>query len=97
MKLWDKKGSDINTQIEKFTVGRDPEFDMVLARYDVQGSIAHVKMLESVKMLSPEDLAAILKELENIQIRNNTGNISHRGRGGRYSFTDRIKSDTKNR
>jgi argininosuccinate lyase len=53
MKLWDKKGSDINTQIEKFTVGRDPEFDMVLARYDVQGSIAHVKMLESVKMLSP--------------------------------------------
>jgi argininosuccinate lyase len=67
MKLWDKKGSDINTQIEKFTVGRDPEFDMVLARYDVQGSIAHVKMLESVKMLSPEDLAAILKELENIQ------------------------------
>ncbi len=68
MKLWDKKGSDINTQIEKFTVGRDPEFDMVLARYDVQGSIAHVKMLESVKMLSPEDLAAILKELENIQI-----------------------------
>jgi len=67
MKLWDKKGSDINTQIEKFTVGRDPEFDMVLARYDVQGSIAHTKMLESVKMLSPEDAAAILKELENIE------------------------------
>ena len=67
MKLWDKKGSDINAQIEKFTVGRDPEFDMVLARYDVQGSIAHTKMLESVKMLSPEDAAAILKELENIE------------------------------
>ena len=59
MKLWDKKGSDINAQIEELTVGRDPEFDMVLARYDVLGSIAHVKMLESVKMLSPEDLAAI--------------------------------------
>jgi len=67
MKLWDKNGSDINAQIEKFTVGRDPEFDMVLARYDVQGSIAHTKMLESVKMLSPEDAAAILKELENIE------------------------------
>src|SRR3984957_9927034 len=67
MKLWDKKGSDINAQIEKFTVGRDPEFDMVLAKYDVQGSIAHTKMLESVKMLSPEDAAAILKELENIE------------------------------
>ncbi len=67
MKLWDKNGSDINAQIEKFTVGRDPEFDMVLARYDVQGSIAHTKMLESVKMLSHEDAAAILKELENIE------------------------------
>ena len=67
MKLWDKKGSDINAQIEKFTVGRDPEFDMVLAKYDVQGSIAHTKMLESVKMLSPQDAAAILNELENIE------------------------------
>src|ERR1700757_3238921 len=67
MKLWDKTGSDLNTQIEKFTVGRDPEFDMVLAKYDVQGSIAHVKMLESVKMLNPEDAAVILKELENIE------------------------------
>jgi argininosuccinate lyase len=67
MKLWEKKGSDLNTQIEKFTVGRDPEFDMVLAKYDVRGSIAHVKMLASVKMLNPEDAAAILKELENIE------------------------------
>jgi argininosuccinate lyase len=73
MKLWEKKGSDINAQIEKFTVGRDPEFDMVLARYDVQGSIAHAKMLESVKMLSPEDAAAILKELENIETEINQG------------------------
>jgi argininosuccinate lyase len=67
MKLWEKKGSDINAQIEKFTVGRDPEFDMVLAKYDVQGSIAHAKMLESVKMLSPDDASEILKELENIE------------------------------
>jgi argininosuccinate lyase len=67
MKLWDKKGSDINTQIEKFTVGRDPEFDMVLAKYDVQGSMAHAKMLESVNMLSKEEAWAIRKELENIE------------------------------
>jgi len=67
MKLWDKKGSDINAQIEKFTVGRDPEFDMVLAKYDVQGSMAHAKMLESVNMLSAEDAKAIQKELENIE------------------------------
>jgi argininosuccinate lyase len=66
MKLWDKKGSDINAQIEKFTVGRDPEFDMVLAKYDVQGSMAHAKMLESVNMLTKEEAGAIRKELENI-------------------------------
>jgi argininosuccinate lyase len=66
MKLWDKKGSDLNDQIELFTVGRDPEFDMVLARYDVQGSVAHVKMLESVQMLSTEETKAILEELKNI-------------------------------
>ncbi len=66
MKLWDKKDSDINAQIEKFTVGRDPEFDMILARYDVQGSMAHVKMLESVNMLTREEAKSILQELENI-------------------------------
>ena len=67
MKLWEKKGSDINAQTEKFTVGRDPEFDMVLARYDVQGSMAHARMLESVKMLSHEEATAILQELRNIE------------------------------
>ena len=54
MKLWDKKGSDLNERIERFTVGRDTEFDMALAKYDVQGSMAHAKMLESVKMLNSD-------------------------------------------
>ena len=63
MKLWDKKDSDINAQIEKFTVGRDPEFDMVLAKYDVQGSMAHVKMLESVQMLTNQEAKSIQREL----------------------------------
>jgi argininosuccinate lyase len=67
MKLWDKKGSGLNEQIEKFTVGRDPEFDMVLAEYDVQGSMAHAKMLASVNMLSKEEAEAIQKELENME------------------------------
>ncbi len=66
MKLWEKKGSDINAQIEKFTVGRDPEFDIVLAKYDVQGSMAHAKMLESVNMLTAVEAEYIQKELENI-------------------------------
>jgi argininosuccinate lyase len=67
MKLWDKKGSDISKQIEEFTVGRDPEFDMVLAKYDVQGSMAHAKMLASMNMLSAQEAQAIQKELENIE------------------------------
>lgn len=67
MKLWDKKGSDIDSQIEKFTVGRDGEFDMALAKYDVLGSLAHVKMLASVNMLTPAESDLIQKELENIQ------------------------------
>jgi argininosuccinate lyase len=67
MKLWEKKGSDINSQIEQFTVGRDTEFDMVLAKYDVQGSMAHAKMLETVKMLNPEEGNAIQTELKNIE------------------------------
>jgi argininosuccinate lyase len=67
MKLWEKKGSDINAQIEKFTVGRDPEFDLVLAQYDVQGSMAHAKMLQSIKMLTADEAFSIQKELENIE------------------------------
>jgi argininosuccinate lyase len=75
MKLWDKKDAGINKQIEKFTVGRDPEFDMVLAKYDVQGSIAHVKMLESVQMLTRQEASSILQELENIDFEINQGNF----------------------
>src|SRR4051794_37490731 len=67
MKLWEKKGLDLDNQIEKFTVGRDREFDMLLARYDIQGSIAHVKMLASVKMMTPEEATLVVKELENIE------------------------------
>ncbi|MDP9042944.1 MAG: lyase family protein, partial [Bacteroidota bacterium] len=67
MKLWDKKGSGLNKQIEVFTVGRDTEFDMVLAIYDVQGSMAHAKMLASVNMLTSVEAAAIQQELQNIE------------------------------
>ena len=75
MKLWDKQDAGINKQIEKFTVGRDPEFDMVLAKYDVQGSVAHVKMLESVQMLTRQEASSILQELENIDAEINGGNF----------------------
>ena len=45
-KLWDK-GLPIDDKIEAFTIGKDNEWDLRLAPYDVQGSIAHVKMLAS--------------------------------------------------
>ena len=42
MKLWQKENTSVSDLIEKFTVGRDKEFDQLLAKYDVEGSIAHV-------------------------------------------------------
>ena len=54
-KLWDKNYS-INEEIERFTVGRDREMDMYLAKYDVLGSMAHITMLESVGLLEKDEL-----------------------------------------
>ena len=48
MKLWSKENSSTSALVEQFTVGRDKEFDLLLAKYDVQGSIAHVTMLGEV-------------------------------------------------
>ena len=51
MKLWEK-GIPIDKQIEQFTVGNDRELDLVLAKYDVLGSIAHAKMLGQIGLLT---------------------------------------------
>ncbi len=53
-KLWEKN-IDVNPEIERFTVGKDREMDLFLARYDVLGSLAHCKMLESIGMLTSEE------------------------------------------
>jgi len=66
MKLWQKDGASVNELIEKFTVGRDKEFDILLAAYDVRGSLAHTQMLESIGLLTKEELNRIHKELNNI-------------------------------
>ena len=63
MKLWQKDGSSVNELIEKFTVGRDKEFDMHLAEYDVIGSLAHTQMLESIGLLTKDELKNIHREL----------------------------------
>ncbi len=68
MKIWQKnEGSDSHHLVEKFTVGRDKEFDSMLAAYDVIGSIAHVKMLQSVGLLSENELEIILQGLQEIK------------------------------
>ncbi|MEK7718899.1 MAG: argininosuccinate lyase [Bacteroidota bacterium] len=65
MKLWDK-GTKINDLIESFTVGKDPEMDFFLAKFDVVGSLAHIQMLEQIGLLQKEELALLSKELKNI-------------------------------
>lgn len=65
MKLW-QKNTEVDKTVEKFTVGRDREMDFYLAKFDVLGSLAHTRMLESIGLLSSEDLLAIQKELKNI-------------------------------
>ena len=65
MKLWDK-GYDINEDIARFTIGRDRELDLLLARHDVLGSMAHTTMLESVGLLTHEELNLLLCELRKI-------------------------------
>src|ERR1700753_2231172 len=65
-KLWSKETTSTSALIERFTVGRDKEFDVLLAEYDVLGSLAHTEMLEAVGLLSKEDLALIQKGLRQI-------------------------------
>ena len=66
MKLWSKENTDTSGQIEKFTVGKDREMDMYLAAFDVLGSLAHTTMLESVGLLTKEDLVVLKAALKNI-------------------------------
>src|SRR5579872_6682046 len=65
-KLWSKAGTSTSALIESFTVGRDKDFDVLLAEYDVLGSLAHAEMLAAVGLLNPEDLDGIHRELHNI-------------------------------
>lgn len=65
MKLW-QKTNDVNKAVERFTVGRDREMDLYLAEADVLGSLAHTRMLESVGLLSSEDLVLVQRELKNV-------------------------------
>src|SRR5580765_5408620 len=72
MKLWQKDNTSVSALIEKFTVGRDKEFDQLLAKHDVLGSIAHVTMLGETGLMTKEEskkavgaLKQILDEISN--------------------------------
>lgn len=64
-KLW-QKDKEVNKDIERFTVGRDREMDLYLAKYDVLGSMAHITMLESIQLIGKEELPVLLDALKSI-------------------------------
>lgn len=66
MKLWSKDATATSQLVEHFTVGRDKEFDALMAPFDVQGSMAHVAMLTEQGLITPEENEQLQKELANI-------------------------------
>ena len=81
MKLWDK-GISIDKKIEQFTVGNDREIDMHIAKYDVQASLAHAKMLASINIISSEEL---------IQLENGLNALSNQIEDGKFSIEDHFE------
>lgn len=75
MKLWSKDHTATHALVEKFTVGRDRTFDLLLAQYDVQGSLAHTQMLAHVGLLTQEEWA---------QVRQGLNDISHDIEAGQF-------------
>lgn len=74
MKLW-SKGFEPDKLIEDFTVGRDRELDLRLAKYDIEGSMAHIRMLESIGLLESEELKVLLEALEDIKVTAESGDF----------------------
>lgn len=72
MKLWQKDKASLK-EVELFTVGKDREMDMYLAAFDVLGSLAHIQMLESVDLLTKNELSQLRQELKNIYLQIENG------------------------
>ena len=64
-KLWQKE-IPIDKAVEAFTIGRDPEFDVLLAKYDVLGNIAHAQMLSEIELLTEEEFTSLHAALRSI-------------------------------
>jgi argininosuccinate lyase len=65
MKLWEKN-TKVDHEIERFTIGKDPEMDLFLVKYDVLGSMAHITMLQSIGLLTKDELDQLLEGLKKI-------------------------------
>lgn len=74
MKLWQKDKASLK-EVEKFTVGLDQSMDMYLAKFDVLGSLAHIKMLQSINLLTSEELKSLSTELKSIYKRIESGDF----------------------
>jgi argininosuccinate lyase len=74
MKIW-QKNIDVNKDIETFTVGQDRVLDLEMAAFDVLGSLAHVEMLESIGLLSSEELTTVQLALKQIYKEIEAGNF----------------------
>ena len=66
MKLWQKEGVTTSEQIERFTVGRDRDMDLYLAPFDVLGNLAHAHMLQTIGLLSSDELGMMRDELKKL-------------------------------
>jgi argininosuccinate lyase len=75
MKLW-QKDKDSKKEVTDFTTGKDQEMDLYLAKFDVLGSLAHIQMLQSINLLTKEELSLLSAELKNIYREIEKGNFA---------------------
>ena len=75
MKLW-QKSTDVNKKVEVFTIGNDQELDLLLAPFDVLGSLAHITMLESIDLLTKDELDVLSAELKALYKKAASGEIT---------------------
>ncbi len=75
MKIW-QKNIDVNQFVESFTVGKDRELDLQMAKFDVLGSLAHTQMLETINLLTADELKTVQQELKNIYAEIEAGNFT---------------------
>lgn len=76
MKLWQKEGVTTSENIERFTVGRDREMDLYLAPFDVLGNLAHAQMLQTIGLLTSDELSALQTELKRIYGQTQSGQFT---------------------